>query len=66
MQVKEIIAIFVTFIGVFSFAAIITILFDSFVKSNIREIRTGKRDIELIDGVLYEQREKVKQRRQNG
>lgn len=63
MQVKEIIAIFVTFIGVFSFAAIITILFDSFVKSNIREIRTGKRDIELIDGVLYEQREKVKQRR---
>lgn len=63
MKVQEIISIFITFLGVFSFAAIITILFTSFVNSNVREIMSGKRDIELIDGVLYEQQEKVKRRR---
>lgn len=63
MTAQEIISLAITFVGVFSFAAIITILFHSFIQSNIKEVKSGKRDIELIDGVLYEKQDKVKRRR---
>ena len=54
MNAKDVITILITLIGVASFAAIITILFKSYVNASIKEIRSGKRDIELIDEVLYE------------
>lgn len=59
MTSVEIISLIVTFIGVASFAAVFTILYLSFSNSSILEIKTGKRDIELIDDVLYNRQEKV-------
>lgn len=63
MNAKDVITILITLIGVASFAAIITILFKSYVNASIKEIRSGKRDIELIDEVLYEKQEKVIKKR---
>ena len=59
MTSVEIISIVVTFIGVASFAAVFTILYLSFSNASILEIKTGKRDIELIDDVLYNKQESV-------
>lgn len=55
MDKIEILALVVTSIGVVSFAAIFTILYMSYAKSSIAEIKSGKRDIELLDEVIYEQ-----------
>ena len=63
MTSTEIISLIVTFIGVFSFAAIFTILYKSYATSQIAELRSGKKDIELIDEVIYERQTKVKRRR---
>lgn len=63
MTSTEIISLIVTFIGVFSFAAIFTILYKSYATSQITELRSGKKDIELIDEVIYERQTKVKRRR---
>lgn len=63
MTSAEIFALIVTAIGVFSFAAIFTILYLSYAKSQIAEIRSGKKDIEIMDEVIYERQEKVKKRR---
>lgn len=59
MTSVEIISLIVTFIGVASFAAVFTMLYLSFSNSSILEIKTGKRDIELIDDVIYNKQEKV-------
>lgn len=64
MDKVEILALVVTAIGVASFAAIFTILYMSFAKSTIAEVNSGKRDIELLDEVIYEQQTKVKKRRE--
>ncbi len=63
MTSTEIISLIVTVIGVFSFAAIFTILYKSYATSQIAELRSGKKDIELIDEVIYERQTKVKRRR---
>jgi len=63
MTSVEIIALVVTFIGVASFAAVFTILYQSYSTSTIQEIKSGKRDIELIDEIIYEKQENVKKRR---
>ena len=63
MTTTEIISLIVTFIGVFSFAAIFTILYKSYGTSQIGEIKTGKKDIEIIDELVYENQQKVKTRR---
>ena len=63
MTSVEIISLIVTFIGVASFAAVFTILYLSFSNSSILEVKTGKRDIELIDDVLYNRQEKVIKRK---
>lgn len=60
----EILALIVTAIGVASFAAIFTILYVSFAKTTISEVNSGKRDIELLDEVIYEQQTKVKKRKE--
>lgn len=62
MKSTEIISLIVTFIGIFSFATIFTILYGNYAQMSIKELRSGKRDIELIDEVVYERQEKVKRR----
>ncbi len=63
MTTSEIISLVVTIIGVFSFAAIFTILYSSYTHSQIAEIRSGKKDIEIIDEVIYNNKQKTKTRR---
>lgn len=63
MTSKDIISIVVTFIGVFSFATLFTILYGSYASSQIAEIKSGKRDVEIIDEVIYERQQHVQNRR---
>lgn len=63
MTSVEIIAILVTFIGVTSISAVFTLLYHSYISSIVKEIQTGKRDIELIDETINDKKEKVKKRR---
>lgn len=49
MQGSEVIGLVVTFLGVFSFAVVFTILFRGYSNVMIKETISGKRDIELID-----------------
>ena len=64
MSSTEIISLIVTFIGIFSFATIFTILYGNYASMSIAELNSGKRDIELIDEVIYERQEKVKRRKE--
>lgn len=64
MTKTEVLALVVTVIGVVSFAAIFTILYMSFAKSTISEIKSGKRDIDLLDEVIYEQQTRVKRKKE--
>ncbi len=59
----EIIAAVTTSLGVATFAAIFTILYRSYVKASVKELATGKRDIELMDEYIYSSQESVKIRR---
>lgn len=63
MSSSEIISLTVTLIGVFSFAALFTILYRTYAISQINEIVQGKRDIEIIDEVIYEKQIAVRRRR---
>ena len=54
MTSTDIISTVVTFIGVFSFATLFTILYKSYASSQIAEIKSGKRDIEIIGEVIYD------------
>lgn len=63
MTSVEIVSLVVTFIGVASFALVFTILYKTFVSSAIKEIKSGNRDIELIDEAIYEKQEKIKKRK---
>ena len=59
MTSTDIIALIVTIIGVASFAAVVTILFRNYIKSAIKEIKLGNRDIEIVDLMIYELDETV-------
>ena len=63
MKSTEIISLVVTFIGIFSFATIFTILYGNYASMSIQELKSGKRDIELIDEVIYERQENIKRRK---
>ncbi|MCQ2772308.1 MAG: signal peptidase I [Bacilli bacterium] len=63
MDATEIFALVATCIGVFSFALVISILYRNYIKSSISEVESGKRDIELIDTMIYEAGPKVQKRR---
>ena len=63
MTEQEIISLIVTFVSVLSFCIVFTILYHSYQKSSISDIEHGKKDIELIDEVIYEKQEKTKKRR---
>ena len=53
MSSTEIISLIVTVIGIFSFASIFTILYGNYASMSMKEINSGKRDIEIIlDGVF--------------
>lgn len=54
MSPVEILSLVVTFICVGSFSIVFTVLFKSHYKNQIKEIKEGKLDIELIDNALYE------------
>lgn len=62
MSSTEIISLVVTFIGIFSFATIFTILYKNFATMSINELKSGKRDIEIIDEIIYNKQEKIKKR----
>ena len=63
MQFLSIIPIIVTFIGVVSFAVLFTILYKTYANSQIEEIKSGKRDIEIIDEVIRNRDQKVIKRK---
>lgn len=63
MQILSIIPTIVTFIGVVSFAVLFTILYKTYATSQIEEIKSGKRDIEIIDEVIHNRQEKVIKRK---
>lgn len=64
MDSLEIISLIVTFVGVASFSAIFTILYASYSNATIREIKSGTKDVELINEVIYERQDKVKRRKE--
>ena len=67
MSTTDIIALIVTIIGVASFATVVTILFRNYIRSAIKEIKAGHRDIEIVDLMIYEMDPKViKQRKATG
>lgn len=63
MSPTDIISLVMSLVGVGSFCAVFTILFAKYAKSNIKETKEGKRDIELIDTEITEQDIKTKRRR---
>lgn len=63
MNSFEIIAALATALGVITFSAIFTILYRSYVKASLKELATGKRDIELMDEYIYSSQPTVKRRR---
>lgn len=63
MQFLSIIPIIVTFIGVTSFAVLFTILYKTYANSQIEEIKSGKRDIEIIDEVIRNRDKKIIKRK---
>ena len=60
MSQQQIIALAVTAIGVGSFLVVFTILFANFRKFSINEIKSGKRDIELIQEYFHSKNPKVR------
>ena len=54
MSNTEIIALVATCIGVISFALVITILYKNYIGKMLSETEDGRRDIELIDTMIYE------------
>ena len=63
MTPTEIISLVVTLVGVGCFAAVFTILYGKYSKGAIKEVKSGKRDIELIDQSITEQDIKIKRRK---
>lgn len=63
MTEQEIISLIVTFVSVFSFCIVFTVLYHSYQKSAISDIEHGKKDIELIDEVIYEKQDITKKKR---
>ena len=63
MTTTEIITLIVTIIGIASFATVVTILFRSYIRSAIKEVQIGQRDIEIVDLMLYEKDPQVAKQR---
>lgn len=63
MTTTEIITLIVTIIGITSFAMVVTILFRTYIRSAIKEVQVGQRDIEIVDLMLYEKDPQVAKQR---
>ncbi len=63
MTQNEIIALVVTFIGVLSFATIITMLYYSYISSAIKDIGLGKQDANLLYDLVKSSKEKIQKKR---
>ncbi len=63
MTQTEIIALVVTFIGVLSFATIITMLYSSYISSVIKDIRLGNQDADFLYDLIKESKAKIQKRR---
>ncbi len=63
MTEQQILALVVTAIGVGSFLVVFCILFSNFRKFSVNEIKSGKRDIELIEDYFHNNQPKVIARR---
>ena len=59
MTTTEIITLIVTIIGIASFATVVTILFRTYIRSAMKEVSLGQRDIEIVDLMIYEKDPKV-------
>lgn len=66
MQALEIVSIVATFVGVTSFSVVFTILYQSYVRSSVVQVESGKRDIELIDMALNERSKRTVRIRKAG
>ena len=64
MTSVEIISLVVTAMGVCSFSAIFTILYRNYTAASIKEIVTGKMDIDLIDEYIYNSQKNIERRRE--
>lgn len=64
MTSVEIISLVVTAMGVCSFSAIFTILYRNYTAASIKEISTGKTDIDLIDEYIYNSQKNIERRRE--
>ena len=63
MSKMDIIGLFITILAVGCFSLIFTILYKAYTKSELNDIKSGKRDIDLIDEDIYDNLKKVKRRR---
>lgn len=63
MTTFDLIAAAATSLGVITFAIIFTLLYHAYTKSSIKELKTGKRDVELVDACIHERQRSVKIRR---
>ena len=64
MTSVEIISLVVTAMGVCSFSAIFTILYRNYTASSIKDVVTGKADIDLIDECIYSSQKNIVTRRE--
>ncbi len=62
MSTTEIIALIATCVGVISFALVITVLYKNYIGKTLSETEEGRRDIELIDKMIYEKEKRVQRR----
>lgn len=63
MTRTEIITLVVTFIGVLSFATIITMLYSNYISSAIKDIRLGNQDADFLYDLIKESKVKIQKRR---
>ena len=64
MTSVEIISLVVTAMGVCSFSAIFTILYRNYTAASVKEVVTGKADIDLIDECIYNSQKNTIRRRE--
>ena len=64
MTSVEIISLVVTAMGVCSFSAIFTILYRNYTASSIKDVVSGKADIDLIDECIYNSKKDTVKRRE--
>ena len=63
MNKMDLIGLFITIVAVGCFSLIFTILYRAYTKSELKDIKSGKKDIDLIDEDIYDNLKNVKRRR---